>query len=106
LQAHRSRHVVLPEPVVVGGIDDLGVGDGRMRADAGVDLAGRLERIEGDADRPVADRVDVGLESATLELGDDRIQQRSVREQLTTRRLVGARIPVGVEIRLQHRRGL
>ena len=106
LQAHRGGHVEGLEPLVVGGVDDLGVRDRRVGVAPPVRPPRGREGVERDADSAVPDRVDVRLDAAALEAGDGRVERRVVDVQLTACTGVGARCATRVEVRLEHRGGL
>jgi predicted amidohydrolase YtcJ len=82
----------------VVGVHDLDMGKVRPRVRPAVRLAGRLDGIEGVADRPVAERVVVGLEPERVEpdrrglegLGVDEVEPRVV-----------GRVPMDVEVGLE-----
>ena len=64
-----GHHPQAGHPCAVRLIDELHVREYRAPVALAVGLAGRLDGIQGDPDRPVPDRMDVRLEPGRIHLG-------------------------------------
>ena len=94
--------VQLPEARDVVRVDDLDVSDVGPRVGRTVRASSGLHGIEGRAHRPVADRVEVGLEAERVQLRDP--AREPVRVDLEQAAVV-CRAAVAVAVRLEHRAG-
>ncbi len=95
-------HVEDSEPVDVGRVYDLDVGDVVTKVVMSVRVPGRLERVECLAHAPITDCVNVHLEAVTIEEGD--VAAQGLRIDVTEAG-VARRASVFVQVGQEHGRG-
>ena len=98
-RGHRSE---LTETRQIGRVHELEMGERVAPVGRPVGRARRGDRIEALAHRPVAERMEVDLESGCVEPRDDGVERARLHEAVAA---IGGRPPVAAQVGLEHRGG-